>query len=138
MAECAGHAIADLRAGERLDVARLTTHIAMRIAGKTLFDISISALRYKGVFVHYGRAGGPIPPLSLWDQPDGVHLVRCRGDARHESIDQWRRHALQVMQWIEDGTLDVLIGRTYCLEDAAAAHCDLESQETMGKLLLLP
>jgi len=107
-------------------------------SGKTLFDISISALRYKGVFVHYGRAGGPIPPLSLWDQPDGVHLVRCRGDARHESIDQWRRHALQVMQWIEDGTLDVLIGRTYCLEDAAAAHRDLESQETMGKLLLLP
>jgi cytochrome P450 len=39
MAECARHAIADLRAGETLDVARLTTHIAMRIAGKTLFDI---------------------------------------------------------------------------------------------------
>ena len=39
MAECAGHAIAGLREGERLDVSRLTTHIAMRIAGKTLFDI---------------------------------------------------------------------------------------------------
>ena len=39
MAECASHAIADLRAGESLDAARLTTHIAMRIAGKTLFDI---------------------------------------------------------------------------------------------------
>lgn len=39
MAECARHAIAELRAGERVDVARITTHIAMRIAGKTLFDI---------------------------------------------------------------------------------------------------
>jgi cytochrome P450 len=39
MAECADHAIAGLRAGETLDIARLTTHIAMRIAGKTLFDI---------------------------------------------------------------------------------------------------
>lgn len=38
--------------------------------GKTLFDVSISALHFKGVFVHYGRAGGPIPSLTLWDQPD--------------------------------------------------------------------
>lgn len=38
MAECAGHAIAGLRVGEEVDVARITTHIAMRIAGKTLFD----------------------------------------------------------------------------------------------------
>jgi NADPH:quinone reductase len=45
---------------------------------------------------------------------------------------------LQVMHWIEDGTLDVLIDRTYPLEDAATAHRDLESQETVGKLLLIP
>jgi len=106
--------------------------------GKALFDVSISALHFKGVFVHYGRAGGPIPPLDLWDQPDGVHLVHCRGDAGYESIDQWRRRASQVMQWIEDGTLDVLIDRTYPLNDAAEAHRDIESGKTVGKLLLLP
>ena len=39
MAECASEAIASLHQGERVDVARITTHIAMRIAGKTLFDI---------------------------------------------------------------------------------------------------
>lgn len=39
MAECAAHSIAGLSQGETVDVARLTTHIAMRIAGKTLFDI---------------------------------------------------------------------------------------------------
>jgi NADPH2:quinone reductase len=42
------------------------------------------------------------------------------------------------MRWIEEGTLDVLIDRTYPLEDAASAHCNLESQETVGKLLLTP
>jgi NADPH:quinone reductase-like Zn-dependent oxidoreductase len=55
-----------------------------------------------------------------------------------ESIDQWRQRALEVMRWIEEGTLDVLIDRTYPLEDAASAHCNLESQETVGKLLLTP
>jgi NADPH2:quinone reductase len=98
----------------------------------------MSVLRYKGVFVHYGRAGGSIPPLDLWDQPDVVHLVHARGDAPNESIDQWRRRESQVMQWIDDGTLDILIDRIYPLEDAATAHRDLESQETLGKLLLLP
>jgi hypothetical protein len=31
--------------------------------------------------------------------------------------------------------LDVLIGGPYCLEDAGAAHRDLESQDTMGILV---
>jgi NADPH2:quinone reductase len=126
-----GAAIRDLTGGSGVDVVFDGT-------GKALFDVSISALHFKGVFVHYGRAGGSIPPLNLWDQPDGVHLVHVRGDAGYESIDQWRRRASQVMQWIDDGTLDILIDRTYPLQDAAAAHRDLESQQTVGKLLLLP
>jgi NADPH2:quinone reductase len=126
-----GAAIRELTNGEGVDFAFDGT-------GKSLFDVSISSLRFKGVFVHYGRAGGPIPPLDLWVQPDGVRLVHVRGDAPHESTDEWRQRACQVMQWISDGTLDVLIDRTYPLEDAARAHRDLESQETVGKLLLIP
>jgi NADPH2:quinone reductase len=56
----------------------------------------------------------------------------------HKARSAAEAGACQVMQWIGDGTLDVLIDRTYPLEDAAAAHRDLESQETVGKLLLLP
>ncbi|MER5519930.1 quinone oxidoreductase [Streptomyces sp. NPDC002763] len=126
-----GAAVRELTHGEGVDFAFDGT-------GKSLFDVSMSSLRFKGVFVHYGRAGGPIPPLDLWVQPDGVRLVHVRGDAPHESTDEWRRRASQVMQWIGDGTLDVLIDRTYPLEDAAQAHRDLESQETVGKLLLMP
>jgi NADPH2:quinone reductase len=126
-----GAAIRDLTNGQGVDFVFDGT-------GKALFDVSISALHFGGVFVHYGRAGGSIPPIDLWQQPDGIHLVRAYGNAAHESIDQWRTRALQVMEWIEDGTLDVLIDRTYPLEDAARAHRDLESQNMVGKLLLLP
>ncbi|MFT3770191.1 MAG: cytochrome P450 [Minicystis sp.] len=38
MADCAREAVSKLCEGEVVDVARLTTHIAMRVAGKTLFD----------------------------------------------------------------------------------------------------
>jgi NADPH2:quinone reductase len=42
------------------------------------------------------------------------------------------------MRGIDEGTLDVLIDRAYPLEDAASAHRDLETEETVGKLLLIP
>jgi NADPH2:quinone reductase len=125
-----GAAIRELVDGKGVDIAFDGT-------GKTLFDVSVSALRVGGIFVTYGYAGGHIPPISLWDQPHMVHLLTVRGNPE-ESIDQWRQRALQVMRWIEEGTLEVLIDRTYALEDAAVAHRDLESQETVGKLLLIP
>ena len=125
-----GAAIRELAGGNGVDIAFDGT-------GKTLFEVSVSALRVGGVFVTYGYAGGHIPPLRLWEQPHGVHLLAVRGNPE-ESINQWHQRALQVMRWIEEGTLQVLIDRTYSLEDAATAHRDLESQETVGKLLLIP
>jgi NADPH:quinone reductase len=125
-----GEAIRELTDGAGVDIVYDGT-------GKTLFDVSVSVLRVGGIFVTYGYAGGHIPPICLWEQPHGVHLIHIAG-APEQSADQWRERALQVMQWIEDGTLDVLIDRTYPLEGAATAHRDLESQETVGKLLLIP
>jgi NADPH2:quinone reductase len=125
-----GEAIRELTDGAGVDIVYDGT-------GKTLFDVSVSVLRAGGIFVTYGYAGGHIPPISLWEQPHGVHLIHI-GGAPEQSAGQWRKRALQVMQWIEDGTLDVLIDRTYPLEDAATAHRDLESQDTVGKLLLIP
>ena len=100
-----GAAIRELVDGTGVDIAFDGT-------GNTLFEVSVSALRVGGTFVTYGYAGGHIPPISLWEQPHGVRLVAVRG-APEESIGQWRRRASQVMRWIEEGTLEVLIDRTY-------------------------
>jgi NADPH2:quinone reductase len=126
-----GVAVRELTNGEGVDLVFDGT-------GKTLFDMSVHALRVGGTFVTYGYAGGHIPPVQLWDQPHGVRLVFVRADAPEQSTDQWQRRAAQVMSWIGDGTLDVLIDRTYALTEAATAHEDLESQRTVGKLLLIP
>ena len=117
-----GSAIRDLTGGDGVDVVFDQT-------GKALFEVSISVLRQQGVLVRYDSAGRSIPLLSSWNRQDDVHRAHCRGDTPHKSIDQWRRHAAQVMQWIDDGTLHLLIDRTYPLEDAATAHRELESQE---------
>ena len=126
-----GAAIRDLTDGEGVDIAFDGT-------GKPLFDVSVSVLRFNGVFATYGFAGGRIPPIDLGAQPLGVHLVRYTSSVPGESIDQRRQRAAQVLRWIEDKTLDVLVDRVYRLRDAASAHRDLESQQTVGKLLLVP
>ena len=126
-----GAAIWELTDGEGVDIAFDGT-------GKTLFDVSVSVLRFNGVFATYGFAGGRIPPIDLGEQPAGVHLVRYSSSVPTESIDQRRQRAVQVLRWIEDKTLDVLVDRIYPLQDAASAHRDLESQQTVGKLLLIP
>jgi NADPH2:quinone reductase len=126
-----GAAIWELTDGEGVDIAFDGT-------GKTLFDVSVSVLRFNGVFATYGFAGARIPPIDLGEQPAGVHLVRYSGSAPTESIGQRRQRAVQVLRWIEDKTLDVLVDRIYPLQDAASAHRDLESQQTVGKLLLIP
>jgi NADPH2:quinone reductase len=130
--------IDDLQAAIRKLTDGKGVDIAFDGTGKTLFDTSVAALRVGGTFATYGYAGGHIPPINLWEQPHGVRFVSIRGDAPEQSIDHWRQRALEVTHWIEDGTLDVLIDRTYPLEDAVSAHRDLESQETVGKLLLIP
>ncbi len=106
--------------------------------GADSYRASIDATRYGGTFVHFGQAGGPIPPLDLWEQPDGVKLMRSRGDAIGATPEQTLARACEVFSWIADGTLDVLIGQTYSLAEASRAHADIESQSTVGKLLLLP
>ena len=48
------------------------------------------------------------------------------------------RRAADLFGWITDARLDVRIGATYPLADAARAHEDLAARRTTGKLLLIP
>jgi NADPH:quinone reductase-like Zn-dependent oxidoreductase len=44
----------------------------------------------------------------------------------------------QLLQWLEDGRIRPLQVHCYPLEEVASAHRDLESGQTVGKLVLLP
>ena len=49
---------------------------------------------------------------------------------------QWRAHDL--FEMVREGTLNVRIGGTYPLAEAARAQEDLEGRKTTGKVLLIP
>jgi NADPH2:quinone reductase len=108
--------------------------------GKDTFDGSLDCLRPRGYMVLFGASSGPVPPvdLQILNQKGGLFVTRpslVQYTATREEL-MWRAESL--FSWIGQGNLDVRIGGTYSLSDAAQAHRDLEGRKTTGKLLLIP
>jgi NADPH2:quinone reductase len=126
------------------EVKRLTGGRGVQVVydsvGKDTYEKSLDALAPLGMLVIFGQASGPVPPfdtavlnakgsLSL-ARPSLTHNVANRSDV------QWR--AGDLFKWIETEKLAVTIGQTFPLARAGDAHRQLESRQSVGKLLLVP
>lgn len=115
-------------------------HVVFDSVGKDTFEASLASLRRRGTLALFGSSSGPAPlfdPQRL-NNLGSLFLTRpTLGDytaTREELV--WR--AGELFDAVLAGTLDVRIGATYPLADAAEAHRALESRSTTGKVLLLP
>jgi len=115
-------------------------HVVYDGVGQATFDDSLAALRRRGMMVLYGAASGPVPPVDPQRLNSGGSLFLTRPTLVHyiAGRDELEWRAGDLFSWIADGELDVRIGGTYPLADAARAHQDLAARRTTGKLLLLP
>jgi len=108
--------------------------------GKATFDGSLASLRPRGMMVLFGGASGQVPPFDIQRLNALGSLYLTRPTIRDYLLSaeerQWR--ARELFEMVEAGTLDVRIGATYPLADAAQAHRDLEGRKTTGKVLLVP
>ncbi len=115
-------------------------HVVYDGVGKDTFDDSLAALRPRGMMVLYGAASGQVPPLDPQRLNAGGSLFLTRPTLAHYTADaaelRWR--AGEVFGQVASGELDVRIGGSYPLADAATAQQDLAARRTMGKLLLIP
>ncbi|MDO9377641.1 MAG: quinone oxidoreductase [Nocardioidaceae bacterium] len=126
------------------EVRRLTDGRGVAVAydgvGRTTQDASLDSLARRGVYVLYGQASGPVPPVEAKRLNAGGSLFFTRPTVvdhvvtREELLERTGR----VLGWVRDGSLRLTIGGTYALDDAARAHDDLEGRRTTGKLLVLP
>nr|WP_323127040.1 zinc-binding dehydrogenase [Rubrobacter tropicus] len=108
--------------------------------GKDTFDRSLDCLKTRGYMVLFGGSSGQVPPfdLQVLNQKGGLYVTRPALAQYTRTREELLWRAESLFSWIGQGNLDVRIGGTYALEDAARAHRDLEGRKTTGKLILIP
>jgi NADPH2:quinone reductase len=115
-------------------------HVVYDGVGRATFEASLASLRRRGMLVLFGAASGPVPPFDPQRLNKAGSLFLTRPTSAHYTLTraelEWR--TTEVFESAGLGDLDVHIGATFPLSDAAAAHAALEARATTGKVLLLP
>jgi len=108
--------------------------------GKDTFDKSLDCLKTRGYMVLFGGSSGQVPPFDLQtlNRKGGLYVTRPALAQYTRTREELLWRAESLFSWIGQGNLDVRIGGSYALEDAAQAHQDLEGRRTTGKLILIP
>ena len=126
------------------EVMRLTGNHGVAAAydsvGRETWERSLSVVQKRGYLVLYGASSGPVPPIDPLRLMTGGSIFVTRptlGDYKRTRAELLARTG-DIFAAIQAGQLDVRIGATYALHEAAQAHHDLEARKTTGKLLLLP
>jgi NADPH2:quinone reductase len=109
------------------------------VGGET-FARSLDALSHFGRVVAYGAASGDPGEVEttrlLFENKsvEGFHL----GNALQRDPQRILQSVPELQQLLAAGELEVVVGETFPLEDAAEAHEAIENRETTGKVVLKP
>lgn len=126
------------------EVRRITGGAGVPVAydsvGKDTFDGTLRSLARRGLFVSYGNASGPPPPIDAQQLSRSGSLYFTRPTladyiATTEELDA---SAAAVFDLVASDSLSIEVGQTFPLGHAAEAHRALESRRTMGATLLIP
>jgi NADPH:quinone reductase len=124
-------------------VKRLTEGAGVNVVydsvGQSTFEKSLEALVPRGMLALFGQSSGVVPPFSA-SLLARASLFLTRPTLFHYIADRksLEARASAVMGWAASGELQVRIGRTFPLAEAAEAHEALEGRKTTGKVLLIP
>lgn len=108
--------------------------------GKTTFEESLASLRVRGEMVLFGGASGPVPPFDLLRLSTAGSLSVTRPTMGHflRTAEERAWRYRELFDAISTRTLNLRVGKTFALAEAAAAHEALESRASTGKIVLLP
>jgi NADPH2:quinone reductase len=106
--------------------------------GRDTWERSLSVLVKRGYLVLFGASSGPIPPIDPLRLAAAGSIFMTRptlGDYKRTRAELLGRTG-ELFALIAAARLNVRIGATYPLADAAHAHRDLEARKTTGKIVL--
>jgi NADPH2:quinone reductase len=92
------------------------------------------------MMVTYGNASGPVPPFAPLELSRRGSLFITRPTLFHyiATRAELQKAARELFQVVEEGAVEIVVGQTYTLREAARAHADLEIRRTVGSTVLLP
>jgi NADPH2:quinone reductase len=114
--------------------------VAYDAVGKDTFDGTLRSLARRGLFVSFGNASGPPPPIEARQLMVNGSLFFTRptmGDYQ-TTTEELDASAAAVFEMIGSGKVKIEIGQTFPLAEARKAHEALESRATIGASLLIP
>lgn len=106
--------------------------------GKDTWERSLDCLQPLGLWVTFGNASGPVPPISLLELSKRGSLYATRPTLYSYTSRDLAGMAADLFGAIEKGHVRIDPPREYKLADAAQAHRDLEARATTGALILVP
>jgi NADPH2:quinone reductase len=108
--------------------------------GKDTFPASLDCLAPRGLFVSYGNASGPVPPLDILvlAQKGSLYLTRPTLVTFIASRANLLAMSRELFDMVKSGKVQLDVQKSYPLAEAAQAHRDLEGRKTTGSVLLIP
>ncbi|MEN3273258.1 MAG: hypothetical protein V7636_2019 [Actinomycetota bacterium] len=113
--------------------------VVLDVVGGEYLERNLACLRTRGTIVQVGTMAGGNPTLNF-----GLLMMRrarligtvLRARPIEEKVALSQRFTQEVVPLFDTGALSPVIDSRYALEDAADAHRRMESNETIGKVLL--
>lgn len=129
----------DLAAAARAFTDGAGVDVVYDAVGRDTFDMSLAALRPRGLLALYGEASGIVPPIDVrvLSTAGSVYLTRTGLGAYIADPAEYAARIADLTAWIADGTLHQPVTR-FPLSHVADAHAAIESRRSIGKILLIP
>lgn len=107
--------------------------------GKDTFDGNLDVLAIRGIFVNYGAASGPLPPIDA-TRINAKSLYFTKSSLIHYTQTPEVKSAMveEVFRLIGERVLNPGVDCIYPLEEVARAHADMAARKTTGSVLLIP
>jgi NADPH2:quinone reductase len=108
--------------------------------GKDTFEASLDSLKPLGMFVSFGNASGPAPPVNpqALSQKGSLFFTRPTLFSYTRTPALLQETADDLFDVIARGVVKIAPPARYKLANAAQAHADLEARRTTGSLVLIP
>ncbi|WP_299371153.1 quinone oxidoreductase [uncultured Tateyamaria sp.] len=112
--------------------------VVMDAVGKDTFDGSLDCLKPLGMFMSFGNASGPVPPLNigLLGQKGSLKITRPTLFTHISNPDTLRAMADRLFGKVIAGDVTLRIDQRFKLDDVAEAHRALEARQTTGSTVI--